>query len=266
MNVKKYLIVAGNSLQEYFVYRLNFILWRVRVVVSMLITYFLWFAVFAGTKQVFGYGESQMLTYVLLLSFMNSLVLSTQTFRMGDEINMGVLSMYLIRPVNYFLYNLARDVSDKVLNMIFSILEFIILIILLRPPVIVQSQPSWWFLFLCSTALASILYFEIGIILSSIAFWSYETWAPRFIFFILVSFLAGNYFPIDILPGPIYHFLTILPFTYLIFFPLKLYLGEANGSFIFLGFTVVSFWIVLLYFFINFLWMKGLKAYTAEGQ
>ncbi len=266
MNLKKYWLVAGNSLQEYFVYRLNFILWRVRVVVSMLITYFLWFAVFSSSKQVFGYSENQMLTYVLLLSFMNSLVLSTQTFRIAEEINMGTLSMYLIRPVNYFFYNLARDLSDKALNVIFSVLEFIILILVLKPAIIIQSQLSFIFLFLGATTLGAILYFEIGIILSSIAFWSYETWAPRFIFFILVSFLAGNYFPLDILPGPLFHAFSYLPFSYLIFFPLKLYLGEASSGFILQGFTVVTLWIVGLYFFINFLWAKGLRAYTSEGQ
>src|SRR3990167_371349 len=111
----KYFYVTKNSLAEFFTYRLNFILWRVRVIISILITYFLWLAIYAGQDNIFNYRKDQMLTYIILLAFLTGVVLSTQTFRIAEEINSGNLSNFLIRPINYFVYNLFRDLADKII-------------------------------------------------------------------------------------------------------------------------------------------------------
>ncbi|MBI3380059.1 ABC-2 family transporter protein [Candidatus Gottesmanbacteria bacterium] len=263
--MKKYVMVVSNSLQEYFAYRLNFILWRVRVIVSILISFFLWQTIFKTKSQVFGYQQSQMLTYILLITFLNGIVLSTQTFRVAEEINLGTLSNFLIRPFSYFGYVMSRDISDKIVNTFFSIFEIIFLIIILHPPIFVQTSVYWLGLFFVTFILAALLFFEIGMMLSIIGFWSRDTWAPRFIFFILVTFLAGTYFPLDILPKPIYSFLQFLPFTYLIFFPLKIYLGQMDSFFLLRGLGIMISWIILMSVILRYSWRRGLKIYTAEG-
>ncbi len=207
-----------------------------------------------------------MLTYVLLTLFINGIVFSTQTFKIAEEINFGTLSNFLIKPVSYFLYNLARDLADKFLNIFFSIIEFIILIYLIKPEIFIQTDPFIISVFCFSVIMASILYFEIGILLSFIGFWSNETWAPRFLFFILVSFLSGMYFPLDIMPSFIFNFLSYLPFTYLVYFPLKIFLGQLNNFFIIKGMLISFFWMLIFYLLLKILWHKGLKTYTAEGM
>lgn len=264
--MKKYFLVIANTFSEYFVYRLNFILWRVRMIMSILISYYLWMTVFRGRVSVFNYGTNQMITYILLTIFVNSVVLSTKTFSVALEINLGILSNYLIRPINYFVYYLSRDAVDKVINTIFSLVELVLLFYILKPPIFVQTNTTVLLFFGLFLMLAAVLYFEINMILSFIGFWSRETWAPRFLFFILVSFLAGNYFPLDIIPRYIYAWLEYLPFTYLVFFPLKVYLGNISLQFIQKGFVVVITWIILLFISMHLLWRRGLKQYTAEGQ
>lgn len=263
--MKKYLLVVSNSLQQYFAYRLNFILWRVRVIVSILINFFLWQTIFKAKTQVFGYQEAQMLTYIILITFLQGVVLSTQTFRVAEEINLGTLSNFLIRPFNYIEYVMSRDISDKLVNTFFSIFEIALLIFVLHPPIIIQTSSVWLGLFFVTCILAAVLFFEIGFMLSIIGFWSRESWAPRFIFFILVTFLAGTYFPLDIMPVPIYNFLQLLPFTYLIYFPLKIYLGSIDSIFLVKGFVIMSSWIIVFTFGLRSFWKKGLKIYTAEG-
>lgn len=263
--MKKYFLVISNSLQEYFAYRLNFILWRVRVVVSILISFFLWQTIFHSRNEVFGYQEGQMLTYILLITFLNGIVLSTQTFRVAEEINLGTLSNFLIRPFSYFGYVLSRDISDKIVNSFFSVFEILLLVFILHPPVFLQTSVYWLGLFFITCLLAALLFFEIGMMLSIIGFWSRETWAPRFIFFILVTFLAGTYFPLDILPAPVYGFLQLLPFTYLIFFPLKIYLGSVDPAFLVKGFVIMFSWIIFMSIILRYAWRRGLKIYTAEG-
>lgn len=264
--MKKYFKVFSNCLQNYSAYRLNFILWRVRVILSILITFYLWLAVYSGTRIAFGYQKTQMLTYVLLTLFINGIVFSTQTFKIAEEINFGSLSNFLIKPLSYFLYNLARDLSDKFINIFFSIFEFIILIYLLKPEIFMQTDPFIISLFCLAIVTASVLYFEIGILLSFIGFWSNETWAPRFLFFILVSFLSGMYFPLDILPRGIFQILSYMPFSYLVYFPLKIFLGQLNNNLIIEGMIISFFWMLVFYLLLKVLWHKGLKTYSAEGM
>lgn len=264
--MKKYLLVAKNSLAEYFSYRLNFILWRVRVVVTILVSFSLWQAIFKTNSQLFGYRQSQILTYILLLNFINGVVLCTQTMRVASEINTGVLSKFLVQPLNYFAFNFFRDLSDKAINTLFSFLEITLLFLILKPSVILQTNFFLLSFFILATVFASVLYFEISMLLSFIGFWSKEVWAPRFIFYIIIAFLAGTYFPLDILPLSIYNILQFLPFTYLVFFPLKIYLGSIDMVFLSKGFLILSAWIFLLWIFLNYLWREGLKVYTAEGS
>lgn len=264
--MRKYLLVFRNSLTEYFSYRLNFILWRVRVVVTILVSFSLWQAIFRTNSQLFGYRESQILTYILLLNFINGVVLCTQTMRVASEINTGILSKFLVQPLNYFAFNFSRDLSDKLINTLFSFLEITLFVLILKPPVILQTDFFLLFFFIFATALACVLYFEISMLLSFIGFWSREVWAPRFIFYIIIAFLAGTYFPLDIMPPSIYNILQLLPFTYLVFFPLKIYLGNIDTVFLLKGFMIVFVWIFFLWFVMSYLWRKGLKIYTAEGS
>lgn len=264
--MKKYLYVVRNTILEFLAYRLNFLLWRVRAVVSILITYFLWKSVFMTNKMVLGYSETRMLTYIIVMITLSGIVFSTQTQRVAAEINQGELSNFLIRPINFFKFNFAREAADKIVNCFFSLVETFLLILILKPSVIVQTDLNYLLFFLMAVILSSFLYFEISMILSFIGFWSHEVWAPRFLFFILVSFLAGTYFPLDIFPSFIYNFLKLLPFTYLIFFPLKVYLGEVSYWQLWSGIFITVFWVIYLLIFMMFLWKKGLKAYTSEGR
>lgn len=266
MNIKKYLLVAQNTIDEYLIYRLNFVMWRVRNVVRLLVVFFLWSAILHSRPSVFGYSESSMLTYILGISVIGSFVFATRTQDIGNDINEGILSNYLIRPMSYFGYVLGRDVADKIFNLCFAIGEFLLLFILLKPPLFVQMDVSPLLLTLGSIIIANTLYMLISILLGFIAFWSPETWGPRFIFFMLLDFFAGGLFPLDILPQPVYQALKLLPFNYLIYFPMKIYLGQLSMTEILIGLIISLVWIFSLWVVVKSVWTLGLKTYTAVGR
>jgi len=66
--MRAYLEIFRTTIAEYLVYRLSFVLWRVRTVITLLVRYYLWLAIFEKTPVIFGYTESHMLTYILLSS------------------------------------------------------------------------------------------------------------------------------------------------------------------------------------------------------
>jgi ABC-2 type transport system permease protein len=263
--MNKYLVVLKISFLEYLSYRLNFILWRFRSLLSILITYYLWQAVFFNSEMILGYKRSEMLTYIVLINFITSISQSSQTFKIASEINTGALSALLIKPVNYFGFNISRDLSDKLINIISSTIEIVLLFFFLKVPFVFQGNFQILVYFLLAIIMSSVLFFEINVILSFVGFWSLDAWAPRFIFYILIAFLSGTFFPLDILSTNIYQLLNLLPFPYLVFFPLKIYLGNFNNDFLYRGLFISSVWSFILAFLMKFIWNKGLKIYRAEG-
>lgn len=266
MNVNKYIVVAKNTWAEMLTYRLNFVMWRVRGIVFLLSLYFLWLAVIPEKGLLFGYTRSLMLTYVLGSLIVNSIVVSSRSYVIGDEINQGNLSSYLIRPVNYFFYWFAKDLGDKVMNLTFALVELTILFFILRPPVVLQTNPIYIIPFLLALAIGIVLYFFSNLLLGFIGFWSPEVWAPRFIFFMISSFFTGVYFPLDILPKTVFAIFQFLPFPYIVYFPLKIYLGQLSSKEILIGIVVSLAWVGVFYGVSRRIWQKGLKVYTAYGN
>ncbi len=264
--MKKYFLIAKNTWDEMLTYRVSFFMWRLRTILQLLTIYFLWFSILPQNKSLLGYTQSTMLTYVLGISLIGSIVLSSRSYIVGEEINSGNLLNFLLKPINYFKYWFSKDIGDKSMNIVFSIIELTILFIILKPPFFFQTNLAYISLFFFSVVLSVILYFFFNLLLGFIGFWNPEVWAPRFIFIILLNFFAGAIFPLDILPGKIYLFLKLLPFPYLLYFPLKIYLGKLNFVEIFTGLTISFVWVILIYILVKFIWAKGLKAYTAYGR
>ena len=264
--MKKYFYIARNTWRVAFAYRLSFLIWRIRNVVQYLLAYLFWIAVIPSNSSVLGYTQNEIITYTFGSMIVVSIVFSTLTPNIASEINEGKLSQYLLQPTSYIKFWFGKDIADKALNILFSVIELSILFFLLHPPVFLQTQLVTLFLSLLTICLAVILYFFFSIILSLYGFWSNESWGVRFIFQQLVSFLSGAIFPLDMLPKPIFGLFQALPFPYMLFFPLKVYMGELSSHEIMIGLLVMVFWIQALYLLTYGIWRIGLRSYTAQGN
>jgi len=244
-------------------------MWRVRNVLQLFLVFFLWDAVFQNRSiEIFGYNKSRILTYVFALLIVKALVLSAKATSVAGEISEGKLSFFLLKPINYFRYWLARDLSSKALNLSFAVFETFILFLILKPPFFLQTNIVSLLSFVVSILLAIFIYFVIVFIVSFIPFWAPEvSWGGHFLVtVVLVEFLSGALFPLDVLPETLQKFLYLTPFPYLIFFPLQIYLGKITGVALFKGMLIGVFWAFILYFVMNKLWRKGLKVYEGHGH
>ena len=265
--MKKYFQVIKVTFQEYFVYRLNFLLWRFRSIVQLLVLYFLWQAAIPEGVTIFGYDQAKILTYILGTSIIRSFVLSSRSVDVAGQIASGDLANFLLKPLSYLKYWFAKDIADKLLNLFFSFFEISLIIALLKPPLLLQTD--FWFLFWAclATILGIILYFYLSFLLSLLAFWSPENpWPVRFLFDIFVGFFAGGLFPLDILPKGIFLVLKALPFSYLLFFPLDIYLGKLGLGEILIGFGIGCFWLLVSYQAVRFFFERGVRSYAVWGR
>lgn len=262
----KYLQLAKITLQEYFIYRLNFLLWRFRSLVGFLALFFFWLAIYGGRAEFLGYQKSQMLTYVVGITFLRGLVLASRSVDLAGQIRSGDLTKIVLAPWKIFSYWLTRDLADKLLNLFFVLLEIgLILAIFNFPFYFPQSLLSYLYFFLL-VILAVFLYFFLSFILSITAFWTEEVWAFRWLFgIIFLEFFAGAFFPLDVLPLWLQKIIYFTPFPYLVFYPLKIWLEQISGIIALKAILVSGIWLIVFYWLAKSLWQKGAKNYGAYG-
>lgn len=267
--MQKYWSIFKISFQQEFAYRLNFIMWRVRNVIQILLIFFLWDTVFADPKRVvFGYDRGKILTYVFGILIIRAFVLSARTVDVAGEISRGDLANYLVKPINYFKYWLTRDLSSKALNLAFAAVEFSILFLILKPPFFFQANLLSMLAFLVSVVLAILIFFTILFITSFVPFWAPEiAWGAQFIVVTtVIEFLSGALFPLDILPQVFQKVLSYSPFPYLLFFPIQVYLGKIPGIEVFKGIVIAGIWVGILWCLMNVIWRKGIRVYQSYGR
>lgn len=263
--MKKYLTVFAIDWQNQFIYRLNFVLWRLRNVLRLLMTYFLWRGVFTTNVSVFGYSQNQMLTYVFLVLLVQSLVTSAPSSdNIGGEIGNGELSNYLVKPVSYIGYWFTRDLSSKLLNIIFASVELTLLWLIFRPEL---QVPAHLLAFVISCLLAIFIFYFLNIVTRFVSFWNPEnTWGLAFLVIIFIETLAGGIFPLDILPHWANVALQFTPFPYLIYYPIAIFLGKITGIHLLQILSQSLLYCGIMYCFAQIIWRRGLKVYASEGR
>lgn len=266
--LRKYWTVFQLSFQNEFVYRLNFVLWRLRNLIRFLLTYFLWNRIYLERASAFGYSRGQMMAYVFFVLIISSLVTTTlSNDNIGGEISNGDLSNYLLKPIGYLRYWLTRDWANKVMNTFFALFELSALWFILKPSISISSSPIQFILGLLAIILAAVLFYIVTKIFISVSFWTPEnTWGLMFIFLVFLESLSGMLFPLNILPHNISSLLDLTPFPYLIYYPNLILTGKISFL-ISLGIVAKTIiWLGIAYWLLMKIWRSGLKTYSAAGR
>lgn len=262
--MNKYVSIFNITLQEIFAYRLNMLMWRIRQVFVFLIPFFIWRAVLGQGGEIYGYSFPAIMTYLFGTTVLRSLVMGSRTVDLGWMINTGALTIPLMRPLKLFPFFFVRDLADKLFNLSFIILEIPLILLIFHPPVFLQTNLTVIFLSLSSIMLAILIYFLVNIIFGSLGFWTRDVWAPRFLLMVIMEFATGAMFPLDMLPAWAQNLVMFTPFPYLLYVPLKIYLGQDLLVWQHLFFSLG--WVLLLSLLASLVWQKGIKSYEAEGR
>jgi ABC-2 type transport system permease protein len=263
--LRKYLTLFMMSWQKQLEVRSDFIFERGRSLAVLFSLYYLWSSLLTSRTDVAGYSREQMLTYVLMMTLLRAFVLSAVTDRIPSEIAQGKLSEHLLRPLSHIGFWATQDAASKMLNLGSFVIEMAVFIAIVRPPLLPPPGAAAAGVFALSALLAMEMYFRLSYMLGVLGFWTAQSWGPRFCFEILLEFSAGAYFPVDLLPAAAQRAINLLPFPYLVFHPLSIYLGKA-GPEAWSGILAHQvLWIVALTILSRALWSVGLRRYAAEG-
>lgn len=262
--MKKYWVLLQLSWQNGFVYRISLLMWRIRRFLYSLMALSVWSSIFTNNASVAGYTNDQMTAYILLTSFLQSVVLSSVLNGLSNDVYSGRISQYLLKPQSLFGYFAMLDTADKIKGTVFTFIEVVLLLWLFQPELVLPSL-AVSVMVIIMTLMATALNFAISMLFGAMGFWTPDVWGPRFIFFMIVQFAGGQLFPLDILPKFMQTFFYLTPFPYLTYVQSQAFLGNLTWPEMWLQLGLVTLWAVGLWLLAQAIWKKGLKDYAAAG-
>lgn len=254
---------------ERMVYRVNFFMEILSGIFSSLIVIFLWMAVYryAQREVIGGYSLSEMVTYLLGAGLINSFVLTTaENPETSQTIQDGSLSAYLIKPLSPYGIWFVRDLSTKSFFFFLGLIGYLIVGIFFRDFLIPFPNKIYLILFLGSLILSALLQFFFFEALSLLSFWIENTYGLRFTMRVIMEVVGGAIIPISFFPETLQKIFSLLPFSFLIYFPMNLYLGKTPIDQIPSLFLREGVWIAGLALLNFTIWKKGIRQYVSMGD
>jgi ABC-2 type transport system permease protein len=119
--------------------------------------------------------------------------------------------------------------------------------------------------FLPAVLLAFLLRFLSGWTLALAGFWTTRVLAINQLYYMAMLFLSGQMVPLSLLPGPVQALAAVLPFRWMVAFPVELLLGQLTPEETLTGFGIQLVWLAAHAGVAAFIWRAGLRRYSAVG-
>jgi ABC-2 type transport system permease protein len=251
------------------IYRVNFVLEILSGIVSSLILVFLWMTIYRGAgKEIVGdYSLAEMVTYLLGGGLINTFILTTaENPETSQSIQDGTLSHLLIKPLHPYVVWFARDLGSKAFLFLLGLLGYLTVFVFFRDYLMWFSSVEYLNYFLLSLMLAGLLQFFIFEGLSLLSFWVENTYGIRFAMRVIMEVVGGAIIPLSFFPGLLQKILLSLPFPFLIYIPMKIYLGKIPLDQVPLELVKVAGWIVGFAILNMILWKRGIRQYVSMGD
>jgi ABC-2 type transport system permease protein len=250
-------------------YRVNFLMEILSGIVSSLIVIFLWMAIYrsAGKEVIGGYSLREMVTYLLGGGLINSFILTTaENPETSQNIQDGTLSNLLIQPVSPYGIWFFRDLGGKIFFLMLGLLGYVFVCSFFHRYLVYSLNFEYFFFFLLSLLLASLLQFFMFQGFSLLSFWIENTYGIRFTMRVIMEVLAGTIIPLSFFPGILEKIFLFLPFHFLVYLPMNIYLGKIpliQAAFELLKETgwITGFGLLNL-----LIWRKGIRQYVGHGD
>lgn len=259
----KWKAVFGLHIQDSIAYRAQGIIWILTDTVPTITLPLMWLAAFGDRELIMGFSRTDLVAYYLAMSVISNLVVA-HPWEVARDIKEGRLSIYLTRPFSYYGFIFASNLSWRLVRT-FLYIPFFLVILLIFRNYLVWDNYSVSLGLLGSIVLAHVLSFQISWLLGLAAFYLIEISGVYEFYYMVSAFLAGQMAPLTMLPDAVRSLAHALPFSYILWFPVQIFLGNIQGQQILHGMAMQAAWIAVLYVAGALLWRAGMKKYTAVG-
>lgn len=264
--MRKYWAVTKASVQATLAYRGPMLIWLAANMISALVMISVWSAV-DNPGLIGGYQKSELITYYILSLFLSWIVLWFPFNQITHEIQEGQIGLkIMVKPISFYVSYFFQEIGWHVISSFVGLATSLLLFFSFKAQIYLSFSILKMFLLLPAVVMAILLTYTLSVNMALLAFWFTQVGAIESFFWVGRSFLGGTAVPISFLPNWIARIAVLLPFRYLLSFPLEIVFGKVNFQETLVGLMIGIIWYVILYLLYRWLWKKGCQAYSSYGH
>lgn len=255
--MRKYIEIFKYSMKTQLKFILDYFVSLISFGIHIFVFNELWDYILKG-KEVAGYTREELIWYIIIAEFITYSTFKSYK-KIGEMVKNGTIANMLIKPVDFINYTIAENLSVYVKALVNAVFAIVLGLILVGP--IDVTIPGIIF-----TVIASIIGVFIGILIQTfvglIAFFTEENssfWLiiQKFTFFLVFT-------PLEFYPEIVQKIFSVLPTTYLIYAPARIFTRfEIGEAIVLLGLEILSG--LVLYGIIRLMYMKGVRKINVNG-
>jgi len=259
-----FLAYAKLQFKTSFVYRLQFMASIIISPLTLVLYYFMWQSVFANTTgDVLGYTFPEMIKYYVISMIIGHFIYNAVGNKMQEKIIYGDLNQDLLKPVSIFMQFLAKELSERGFAFIAEVIPvFVISFVFFK---LTLPHITLLLVFALTVFFAFMINFLLSFLIGLLAFWVKNIQSVQWLTFIFIRFLSGEFIPLEFIGYRFLEISKILPFYYLRYGPIQVFLGKFSQAELFTFILIQTAWIISLYLLIRIAWHFSLKKFGAEG-
>ena len=259
---KKYLALLHRSIGLTLEYRAGMLIWMLTSVMP-LVMLAVWYSL-AEDGPIAGYSQTDFVSYYLLMTWVRQMTNVWVIYELDYEIRHGDLSAKLLHPINPIHDYLSSHISDKIFRFV-VMLPLAFLAWLVFPTVHYDVNPGTLVLFIVTLVVAFVMRFVSQYTFGILAFWISEATTLNDIWFAASMMLGGIVAPLDLFPEQVRVIANYLPFRFMLSFPVEIVSGRLTPTELATGVMMTVVWLVFFLAVYRWLWVKGIKQFSAFG-
>jgi ABC-2 type transport system permease protein len=255
-------------------YRASLFIWMIGQVLEPLVYLIVWSTVANGSGgtgstgaasagSVGGYTARGFAAYYIAFMLVNQVTYTWVMWEYEYRVRQGALSFALLKPVHPIHSDISDNLSSKLISLPIILVVAGLLALVFRPAAAVSMWAA--LAFIPALVLAFLVRFLLEWSLALAAFWTTRVNAINQVYYLLMLFLAGQIAPLTLFPHWLQVIADILPFRWMLGFPVELVLGRLTPVQALAGLGAQIAWVAVSLLLVRVVWRAGVRLYSAVG-
>jgi ABC-2 type transport system permease protein len=245
-------------------YRLRYYTGVVTYFIYVSIYYFIWKAIYEHSERIEGFDFGHMLTYIAVGWIIRSFYFNNIDQELAIAVTEGKLAMDLIKPVRVQTMYIAQAFGESLFRLALLSAPTAVVLLIVYP---IQKPASFVHFvgFFASVFMSFFIVAAINFCVGTFAIRLKSILGLLRAKYFLLELFSGLLIPISFFPAVFQEVFRFLPFQYISYMPVLIYLGKISGLGILKSVAVQVFWFAALVLLGHALWQWSSKKITIQG-
>jgi ABC-2 type transport system permease protein len=243
-------------------YRAELLIWLLSYTMP-LIMLALWAAV-ARDAPVGRYDQRAFVAYFVATLFVRMMASSWVVWELTDEIKQGTLGMRMLRPVHPLVAYATVNVAAVPMRIVLILPVVLGALAWLGGGVLTRDPVQWLALPVAMTG-AWLMTYLVQALVGMLAFWWESSLSLYDLYLGLYMVFSGYVMPLDLFPSWLARVVDVLPFRYMLAFPVEVLLGSQPRATTAHDLALQWLYVAVLFAATAALWRRGARNFAAFG-